>query len=248
MAACIRLVVAGIFFSILAGCASYPERPVYYKYVQDDHKVLKGETLYSIAYQHGLDYRELAAWNRIAKPYTIYPGQRLQLKGPKVPLGARTQAAASPKKRTSVKQPPPAARKKTATAKKPKASRSVKHTWIWPVRGKVIQKYSPKGRGNKGIDIAGKVGQPILAASSGKVVYSGNGLPGYGNLIIVKHSDQYLSAYAHNRKLLVKEGRSVTRGQKIAELGSTGARSPRLHFEIRRHGKPVNPLRYLPKL
>lgn len=247
MAACLRLVAAGIVFSLLAACAPSPEIPVYYKYVQDDHKVLKGETLYSIAYQHGLDYRELAAWNRIAKPYTIYPGQRLRLKGPKVTLGTRTTAAASPKKRTNAKPPPPATRKKTVAAKPPKASRPAKHTWIWPIRGKVIQKYSSKGRGNKGIDIAGKVGQPVLAASSGKVVYSGNGLPGYGNLIIVKHSDQYLSAYAHNRKLLVQEGRSVTRGQKIAELGSTGARSPRLHFEIRRHGKPVNPLRYLPK-
>lgn len=248
MAACLRLIVAGIFFSLLAGCASYQEIPVYYKYVQDDHKVLKGETLYSIAYQHGLDYRELAAWNRIAKPYTIYPGQRLRLKGPKIPLGTRTQTAAVPKKRASTKPPPSSTRKKAATAKQPKVSRTVRHTWVWPVRGKVIQRYSPKGGGNKGIDIAGKVGQPILAASSGKVVYSGNGLPGYGNLIIVKHSDQYLSAYAHNRRLLVKEGRTVTRGQKIAELGSTGTRSPRLHFEIRRHGKPVNPLRYLPKL
>ncbi len=248
MAACLRLVVAGIFFSLLAGCAPYPEMPIYYKYVQDDHKVLKGETLYSIAYQHGLDYRELAAWNRIAKPYTIYPGQRLQLKGPKIPLGTRTQTATAAKKRVSTKQPPPATRKKTATAKQPKATRTVRHTWVWPVRGKLIQKYSAKGGGNKGIDIAGKPGQPILAASSGKVVYSGDGLPGYGNLIIVKHSDQYLSAYAHNRRLLVQEGRSVTRGQKIAELGGTGARSPRLHFEIRRHGKPVDPLRYLPKL
>lgn len=248
MAACLRRAAAGIFFSLLAGCASYTEIPVYYKYVQDDHKVLRGETLYSIAYQHGLDYRELAAWNRIAKPYTIYPGQRLQLKGPKIPLGTRTKTATAPKKRTNTKQPSPSTRKKTATAKPPKASRTVTHTWVWPVRGKVIQKYSPKGGGNKGIDIAGKPGQAILAASSGKVVYSGNGLPGYGNLIIVKHSDQYLSAYAHNRRLLVQEGRSVARGQKIAELGSTGARSPRLHFEIRRHGKPVNPLRYLPKL
>lgn len=247
MAAGFRQVVAGIFFALLAGCASPPEIPVYYKYAQNDHKVLKGETLYSIAYQHGLDYRELAAWNRIAEPYTIYPGQRLQLKGPKIPLGTRTQTATAPKKKAKAKQPPPAARKKTPAAKQAKASRPAKHGWVWPIRGKIIQKYSPKGGGNKGIDIAGKPGQAILAASSGKVVYSGNGLPGYGNLIIVKHSEQYLSAYAHNRRLLVKEGRSVTRGQKIAELGSTGARSPRLHFEIRRHGKPVNPLRYLPK-
>ena len=243
----VRLVVAGIFFFTLGACVSYPERPSYYKYVLDDHKVLKGETLYSIAYQHGLDYRELAAWNRISKPYTIYPGQRLQLKGPKVPVKARTTATASPKKRAGTKQPAPTARKKTAAPKKSKASKPVKHAWVWPTRGRVIQKYSPKGRGNKGIDIAGKAGQPILAASSGKVVYSGDGLPGYGNLIIVKHNEQYLSAYAHNRKLLVREGRAVTRGQKIAEMGSTGARSPRLHFEIRRHGKPVNPLRYLPR-
>lgn len=249
MTVCIRLLTAGIFFFILTTCASYPERPVYYKYVQDDHKVLRGETLYSIAYQHGLDYRELAAWNRIAKPYTIFPGQRLQMKVPKVTAKARTVASASSKKQANVKRSPPVIRKKTVEAvRKSKPAQPVKHAWVWPTHGKVLQKYSPKGRGNKGIDIAGKAGQPVLAASSGKVVYSGNGLPGYGNLIIIKHSDQYLSAYAHNRKLLVKEGKTVTRGQKIAELGSTGTRSPRLHFEIRRHGKPVNPLRYLPKL
>ncbi len=248
MTAFVRLVAAGIFFFTLAACVSYPERPSYYKYVLDDHKVLKGETLYSIAYLHGLDYRELAAWNRISKPYTIYPGQRLQLKGPRVPLKAATTATTSAKKPSRAKQSPSTTRKKTVVSKKSKASKPVKHGWVWPTRGKVIQKYSPKGRGNKGIDIAGKPGQPILAASSGKVVYSGDGLPGYGNLIIVKHSEQYLSAYAHNRKLLVREGRTVTRGQKIAEMGSTGTQSPRLHFEIRRHGKPVNPLRYLPKL
>lgn len=247
MTAFIRLAAAGIFFFTLGACVSYPERPVYYKYVLDDHKVLRGETLYSIAYQHGLDYRELAAWNRISKPYTIYPGQRLRIKGPKIPVKARTTGSASAKKRSSAKQPPSSAKKKTAASKKSKPSKSAKHVWVWPTRGKVIQKYSSKGRGNKGIDIAGKAGQPVLAASSGKVVYSGDGLPGYGNLIIVKHSEQYLSAYAHNRKLLVREGRAVTRGQKIAEMGSTGAQSPRLHFEIRRHGKPVNPLRYLPK-
>ena len=247
MTVSIRLVAATIFFLLLTACASYTERPVYYKYVQDDHKVLKGETLYSIAYQHGLDYRDLAAWNRIAKPYTIYPGQRLQIRGPKVPVKAYTAAPAR-KPAAPSRASPPVQKKTAKAAQKPKPSASAKHTWVWPTRGKVIQKYSSKGRGNKGIDIAGKTGQPILAASSGKVVYSGDGLPGYGNLIIVKHSDQYLSAYAHNNKLLVKEGRAVTRGQKIAELGSTGAPSPRLHFEIRRHGKPVNPLRYLPRL
>jgi lipoprotein NlpD len=118
-------------------------------------------------------------------------------------------------------------------------------TWIWPAAGKVIAGYSESG--NKGVDIAGKAGDAVVAASDGKVVYAGSGLRGYGELVIVKHNATFLSAYAHNRKILVKEGQAVTRGQRIAEMGNTDADSVRLHFEIRKQGKPIDPMLYLPK-
>jgi lipoprotein NlpD len=116
------------------------------------------------------------------------------------------------------------------------------------VRGNLLKEFSVNGSGKKGIDIAGIPGRPVKAASAGRVVYSGSGLLGYGQLIIIKHNSKFLSAYAHNRKLIVKEGDQVEPGQKIAELGSTGTDKPMLHFEIRRLGKPVDPLKYLPKL
>lgn len=116
--------------------------------------------------------------------------------------------------------------------------------WLWPARGKVIETYS-EGR-NKGIDIAGAEGDPVLAAGDGEVVYSGSGLRGYGNLVIVKHTEDYISAYAHNRQVLVKQGDPVRRGQRIAELGKTDATHPKLHFEIRHRGKPVDPMKFLP--
>jgi len=117
--------------------------------------------------------------------------------------------------------------------------------WIWPTQGKVLEGFTES---SKGVDIAGKTGQAVLASAPGKVVYSGSGLRGYGNLIIIKHNDTYLSAYAHNSKLLMKEGETVTRGQKIAEMGNTDASQIKLHFEIRKHGKPVDPLQHLPAI
>jgi len=119
-------------------------------------------------------------------------------------------------------------------------------SWSWPTKGPVIESFSLSGRINKGIDLAGKNGEPVFAAADGKVVYSGTGLVGYGNLIIIKHNETYLSAYAHNSRLLLKEGDKAKAGQKIAEIGSTGANRDKLHFEIRRDGKPVNPMKYLP--
>jgi lipoprotein NlpD len=120
-------------------------------------------------------------------------------------------------------------------------------SWLWPVNGKIIDNFSLSDGGNKGIDVAGTRGQPILATADGRVVYAGNALRGYGNLIIIKHNDDYLSAYAHNDTMLVREQQQVTAGQKIATMGSTGTSSARLHFEIRYKGKSVNPLRYLPQ-
>ncbi|PNQ70381.1 LysM peptidoglycan-binding domain-containing protein [Vibrio agarivorans] len=134
---------------------------------------------------------------------------------------------------------------------KPKPSTATKQNnkvskWLWPTKGRVIRNFSAGEQGNKGLDIAGKRGQPIVSTAAGTVVYSGNALRGYGNLIIVKHNDNYLSAYAHNDKLLVSEGQNVKGGQKIATMGSSGTKSVKLHFEIRYQGKSVNPKRYLP--
>lgn len=241
----IRMVASSLVLIALVACVSNQNGDVYYDYDYGYHTVLLGETLYSIAWRQGIDYNKLARWNNIRAPYTIYAGQRLRLTTATVTSKTYT----SKSKATSSVTATSNAKRQSASLSKPKktVSKPIKHEWSWPTKGKVISAYSVRAEGNKGIDVAGEVGQPIFAAASGKVVYSGNGLLGYGNLIIVKHSEQFLSAYAHNRKLLVKEGGSVTRGQKIAELGSTGTKSPKLHFEIRRNGKPVDPLKYLPK-
>lgn len=132
-------------------------------------------------------------------------------------------------------------------AKKVKVSTSKKISWSWPVSGKVIEKFSSTELGNKGVDIAGRRGSNIAASADGKVVYAGNALRGYGNLIIIKHNDDFLSAYAHNDRIFVREQQSVSKGQKIASMGSSGTNTVRLHFEIRYKGKSVDPLRYLPR-
>ncbi|MGI9305618.1 MAG: peptidoglycan DD-metalloendopeptidase family protein, partial [Gammaproteobacteria bacterium] len=163
------------------------------------YTVRHGETLYSISWRYGLDYKHVAAWNGIEPPYTIHPGQKIRLNPSS--RTARTKPGKRKNKPTAVvttplpASPPP----KAATGGEPLH-------WRWPTQGKVIGKFSPGSAGSKGIDIAGQHGQLITAASAGKVVYSGSGLVGYGQLIIIKHNDRYLSAYAHNRKLLVKEG------------------------------------------
>ena len=191
--------------------------------------VTQDETLYSIARQHKLTVQQLVLYNNIKKPYVIKPGQTLKL--------SATQRVASSARQKNTKT-------KQASSKQVVSNQVV--NWRWPIKGKLIKTFNKRLNDAKGIDIAGKEGKSIKAAASGKVVYSGNGLISYGNLIIIKHNDLYLSAYAHNRKLLVKEGQKVKVGQIIAELGKTGADNPRLHFEIRKNGKPVNPIRYLP--
>ena len=193
--------------------------------------VRKGDTLYSIAQRHNISTQKLASINGLRSPYTLQPGQQLKLKS-----SSKAQSTGSAKSSAT----------KSTTAST-STSYSKKVTWRWPVKGKVISTYKYKKADRKGIKIAGKEGKPIKAAASGKVVYSGNGLISYGNLVIIKHNRTYLSAYAHNRKLLVKEGDIIKSGQKIAELGKTGTDSPQLHFEIRKNGKPVNPLNYLPR-
>ncbi len=224
------------------------------------YRVRRGDTLYSIAWRAGVDVRSLAAWNRIRPPYTIYPGQRLRLSRPPASRAAtsgKSKRAAAGKPRSSRKSSGRStAPKRTKTAKSSAkrvqtGSKSdkgrVKLSWTWPTAGKVIQRFAPDDPGRKGIKIGGRVGQKVRAAEGGKVVYAGSGLIGYGRLIIIKHNKNYLSAYGHNRKLLVREGDRVRRGQAVAEMGRNGSGKTLLHFEIRRNGIPVDPLRLLPR-
>lgn len=200
----------------------------------DYHVVRKGDTLYSIAWRYGLDYRNVASWNGIAPPYMIFPGQRVELKGTLSTPSSRSLHSSKVAKRKS----------STEVTEEIPASGSGPG-WKWPTRGKMIASFQASGR--KGVDIGGDFDQPIYAAAGGRVVYSGGGLRGYGKLIIIKHNKRFLSAYAHNNKLLVEEGDEVSGGQHIASMGRTGADRVMLHFEIRRDGKPVDPVRYLPK-
>ncbi|HEY0231375.1 MAG TPA: peptidoglycan DD-metalloendopeptidase family protein [Dokdonella sp.] len=272
--------------------------------VGGSYKVQRGDTLYSIAFRHGLDYRDLAGWNGIGAPYTIFVGQDLRLAPKSQAAGGRPLAAPPPASRPAssapavaaapaatvkpaasnpppfedVKEAPlaaapaPAAASATppvtasppvAAAPKPidatpvpppavapppqSASVSGDVAWRWPADGQVIGSFVAGDQTKQGIDIGGKAGDPVRAAADGTIVYSGNGLIGYGELIIVKHSPGFLSAYGHNRKRLVKEGDHVKSGQVIAEMGSSSASRDSLHFEIRKNGKPANPVDYLPR-
>lgn len=247
-------------------------------YAAGQHRVARGETLYSIAWRYGHDFREVAAWNNISAPFTIYPGQVLTTTGPSlarlnpaleapdpVPPPPDTAASSAPKalpptKPATRSNPKPVAKpaakpavtKPVARPTKPATQPASKVTgnvstngWAWPTDGKVIRGFRSGDR--KGVDFGGREGQPIIAAASGDVVYSGSGLRGYGQLIIIKHNKNFLSAYAHNKKLHVKEGDKVVRGQRIADMGRTGAERVKLHFEIRKNGKPVDPFGYLPR-
>jgi lipoprotein NlpD len=280
------------------------------------YTVKRGDTLYAIALDHGLDYRELAAWNNLENINLIRPGQVLRLAAPAEPPAVAApavqtaplksvapvvagDASAAPSAPVAVagmrntenyktqpklvKEPyseqalrdvqrgaaaappaavaaaPPAAVIAAASPEPPPvvvarvdpkpapetAEGDEKVDWSWPAKGRIVTGFS-EAANLKGIDIAGAAGQPVAASAGGKVVYAGTGLRGYGKLIIVKHNATYLSAYAHNKEILVKEGQQVAKGQKIAEMGNTDADQVKLHFEIRRHGKPVDPLRYLP--
>ena len=212
------------------------------------HRVSKGETLYSIAWEYGHDVREVAAWNHIRAPYTIYPNQLIRIVRPKVVARAKTKTAHPTSKDYSYRPPTqPTKTSRTKTSTRAATASAGKISWQWPTKGNIITRYSSRDAGKKGLDIAGKQGQAIYAAAGGEIVYSGSGLRGYGKLIIIKHNDMYLSAYAHNKRLHVKEDQTVKKGQHIADMGSSEADTPMLHFEVRRNGKPVDPLRYLPR-
>ena len=196
---------------------------------REEHVVRSGETLFTIAWRYGKDYRDLARWNRLGDGSLIYPGQVLRLTRP----GGAT-ARSQPRATGNKSRPLPA----IPTVPPP--------PWIWPTAGPVVVEFGNRPGSGTGILIGGKMKQRIRAAADGRVVYAGGGLIGYGQLIIVKHNDTYLSAYGHNASLLVKEGDSIKKGQRIATMGEGPGRKPRLHFEIRRNGKPVNPRQYLP--
>jgi lipoprotein NlpD len=194
------------------------------------YRVQADDTLYSIAWRYGLDYQYLAKINHIAKPYRIEPRQLIQLR--KIHGKRALHKVATPIKVSRNTS-------KNTVEIEPTANVS---QWHWPSKGRVVNYFSLT---NKGINIADDLGSPVKATAAGKVVYSGNGLRAYGNLIIIKHNSKYLSAYAHNRRILVKEGEWIKSGQKIAEMGNTGSREVLLHFEIRKEGKPINPMTYL---
>ena len=207
-----------------------------------------GDTLFAIAWRYGMDYRKLASINGIGSPYVIYPGQELKLSGAaRSKTSSATKPKASSASATSRKTQPVNKASSAPVKKKPSSPTSVAVApgdWQWPTNGKVVRKFAAAV--HKGIDIDGKAGDAVRATASGKVVYAGSGIVGYGNLLIVKHDDVYLSAYGHNRQLLVGEGEWVKVGQRIAEKGSSATNTVKLHFEIRREGKPVDPQKLLP--
>lgn len=317
--------------SLLAACASTGPAPVEDRSLEprpveraapgtrrpvgsaDRYRVERGDTLYSIAFRHGVDYRELAGWNGIGAPYTIYVGQELRVTAPtarvaSAPIASTRPADAAPPRSSSpspsrapgdapkpsafepvaaTPSTPPPVSAPVATATSPRPGQAAASTappapvaaapvaqtppvakpepaapaptaepapaaageiaWRWPAEGAVAGTFVAGDQTKQGIDIVGKAGDPVRAAADGTVVYSGNGLVGYGELIIIKHNPSFLSAYGHNRKRLVKEGDKVKSGQGIAEMGSSSATRDSLHFEIRRNGKPGNPLDYLPR-
>lgn len=291
-----------LVLALLPGCTGHSYAPVSersleagYRYQGGNrssssggtYSVQPGDTLYSIAWRYGKDFRAMARANGIGGDYRIYPGQLLQLAEAPVAVAASgagvsnsspsttskpaakhapaTHAATparveAPAPAKSSAQPaftvvrrqgapsPAATPSKAPTAAPPQRDPAdAKVIWHWPAAGKVVRGFQSRGKVNNGLDIAGHKGAPVLAAAKGRVVYAGNGLLGYGNLIIINHNEQYLSAYAHNSRLLVKENQQVDAGFKIAEIGNSGATRTMLHFEIRRDGKPVNPLLYLPR-
>lgn len=224
-----------------------------------NYEVRRGDTLYSIAFRFGLDWREVAGWNRIEAPYTIRPGQELRLTEPPrqpIPVAAQQdtempaspipeavpEPVAEPDREEQDAQP---ARRASATSASENARTVGGIEWQWPTAGPVVRPFDASAT-RRGLGIGGDSGQPVHAAAGGEVVYSGTALIGYGELIIIKHSDTLLSAYGYNRVRMVEEGDRVGRGEQIAELGMNERDEELLHFEIRRNGQPVDPLGYLP--
>ncbi|MCZ8292147.1 MAG: peptidoglycan DD-metalloendopeptidase family protein [Hylemonella sp.] len=219
------------------------------------YTVKPGETLIRIGLETGQNWKDIAAWNNLAQPNQIEVGQVLRVTPPTTTVAAAesngvvTRPISSSSIASSQVQPGQASSAAAkpgvaAAAAEPAAATESGLSWIWPVPGPVLAGFDELK--NKGLDLGGAAGEPVLAAAEGRVVYVGAGLRGYGNLIILKHNNTYLTAYAHNKTLLVKEDQAVRKGQKIAEMGNSDADRVKLHFEVRRQGKPVDPLKYLP--
>ena len=221
------------------------------------YTVRKGDTLYGIALAFGQNWRDIASWNNLSDPDKIKIGEKLRV----VPKDTGNAAVSIPLKSAAIETPP--GRSTSGESEVALNERALDDDglpdngidrdeglvtslgWVWPANGQITEQFSDSN--SKGISIAGASGEAIFAVSEGKVVYSGNGLRGYGNLIIIKHPDEFITAYAHNKSIFVKEGETVNKGQKIAEMGMSETDSPKLLFEVRRGGKPLDPLLYLPK-
>jgi len=273
-----RALLSFVMVLVLHGCgpawSPVETRPVAgssYELTDDGHyRVRRGDSLYTIAFTFGLDWRDLAEWNGIGSPYTIYPDQTVRLSPPPsaeagsvVTHAARTPAPALTTEAQSGgevsagagarKEAEGAAAGPVAAAPATDAERSVAGppadptAWLWPTEGRLLSTFRANDPSRNGIEIGGDEGQPVVAAAAGQVVYSGSGLIGYGELIIIKHSDRMLSAYAHNRRRLVSEGQRVAAGEQLAEMGRDDRNQAMLHFEIRVHGTPQDPMKYLPR-
>ena len=262
----LKAICCGLVLLFLASCGGNPPAPIEDRRSPKPvtsgsaYTVQRGDTLYSIAFRYGLDYRRVAAANGVRAPYTIFPGQKILLKektptASTPPRSSTSAAKAYPAKpaapstsSASEAKPAPVTKSSSTPATKPTTTASaggpVKR-WQWPTTGRVTRRYSATV--HKGIDLAGRRGDPVVAVAAGRVVYAGTGIAGFGELLIVKHNEVYLSAYGHNDRLLVGEGDTVKSGQRIAQKGSSGTDTVKLHFEIRREGKPIDPLTVLPR-
>lgn len=264
----LKLFVILIALLLMASCASHSPVPVFDRSKSitnrpKTHVVVPGDTLFSIAWRYGLKYEILAKYNRISPPYIIRPAQviRLDIVGVGVSvadtqqatnraLGASTLSKSSDGKSGLTTQSNNNRQENKTVKNVPETNKTQvwgAPQWRWPAKGPLLSSFQGSNALNKGIDLGGKLGEPVFAAASGQVVYSGSGLRGYGKLLIVKHNETYLSAYAHNDRLLVKEGDFVKVGQRIADMGSSGTDRVKLHFEIRRDGTPLDPLKFLPR-
>jgi lipoprotein NlpD len=229
---------------MLAGCGSglapVDSRDGFGPAPKGYYRVRRGDTLSQIAERKRVSFRQLANWNDLGAPYTIYAGNLLRIEPPD---GSTRRIAAASSGSAKSAKPVKASIRSPAAGADAKASGVA---WAWPLSGRVTQGFNASDRARQGIRIAAGAGSPVAAAADGTVVYSGSGLKGYGNLIIVKHNNRYLSAYGFNRRLLAREGDRVRRGQRVAEVGQAANGESLLHFEIRRDGVAVDPLRFLP--
>lgn len=244
----IKALSVATFVALLAGCAGSgvfaPITSLSDRGVDGTYRIQPGDTLSSISRETGVSVDRLIALNDISNPSLIRVGQRLRLSDDAVvPSGMMADSPSNEPMGMAASEP--VSEPSNSTARVIPAADASKIAMVWPAKGEVIERFTPQ---TKGIDIAGTLGEPVVAAASGNVVFAGDAVRGFGNLVIVDHGDGFITAYAHNDKLLVKKGDAVKKSQQIASLGQSATTSPRLHFEVRRNGTPVDPLRYLPAL